>query len=49
MKNQEIKPEDKFMICKHCNNDYCEVIKHQILNGFASKCHCKGCKEFEEK
>ena len=49
MTKEKIKPEDKAFLCRHINNGYCKVIEHEILNGFASRCHCKNCKMFKFK
>ena len=42
----EIKPEDRFMLCKNMENEFCKVKNHYIENGFASKSHCGSCNHF---
>jgi hypothetical protein len=43
---KNIKPEDRFVVCKNIDNGYCKIKKHNIENGNASLNHCKMCKYF---
>ena len=47
MDKNKINIEDRFMLCKHNVNFFCEIIQHQIQNGIASSAHCRGCSKFE--
>ncbi|MBU0925793.1 hypothetical protein KKG81_12960 [bacterium] len=41
-----IKPEDRFMNCKHILNGVCSKKNHIILNRYASRNHCGNCEYF---
>lgn len=42
-----IKPEDRYLYCKHLKNDVCKKTGVSISNGFVSKDICGGCAYFE--
>lgn len=45
----EIKPEYRYCLCKNITNEFCKILRHYIINGYASKYHCSNCNQFEER